>query len=95
MKRLLGFCVCLCLANSAVAAYKTHDQIGAQVVFDMWASYIKVVADCGTPKRPAFLCSGWFIRGTVYSDDYKFWNYGPASRQATAFSWARKDTKFR
>lgn len=95
MKRLLGFCVCLCLASSTFAAYKTHDQIGAQVVFDMWAYYTKVVSDCGTPKRPAFLCSGLPVRGTVSSDEYLFWNYGPASQQATAFSWLRKDAKFR
>lgn len=95
MARLLSLCVFLCVVNSASAQYKTHDEIGAQTVFDMWASYSKVDVDCGTPQRPAFLCSGWFMRGTVYSDLYTFWNYGPASTEATAFSWLRKDAKFR
>lgn len=83
------------LGSPANAQYLTHDQVGAAAVFDMSAAYNKEVADCGTPKRPSFLCSGVFLRGTVYSDAYRFWNYGPASVQATAFSWIRKDAKLR
>lgn len=98
MKRLLGFCILasvLCMNGHALAKYVTHDEVGTAAVFEMWKLYAKTVADCGTSKRPAFLCSGLFLRGTVYSDDYRFWNYGPASTEATAFSWLRKDAKFR
>ncbi|MGY2374196.1 DUF2599 domain-containing protein [Pseudomonas sp. SDO524_S393] len=83
------------LTNLAAAQYLNHDQVGAQTVFDMYAAYKKTVADCGSAKRPAFLCSGIFIRGTVYSAEYRFWNFGPASKEATAFSYIRKDAKFR
>lgn len=88
-----GFC--LLFGNSASAKYSTHDEAGAAAVFGLYAAYSKVVADCGTPKRPAFLCSGLFLRGTVYSDLYRFWNPGPASKEASAFSWLRKDASFR
>lgn len=98
MKRLLGFfsaVMYVILINVASAQYVTHDQVGGTAVFDMYAAYSKTVADCGSAKRPAFLCSGIFIRGTIYSPEYRFWNFGPASKEATAFSWIRKDAKFR
>lgn len=98
MLRLFSFChVCcfLCFCNFAVARYLPHDEVGAAAVFDLYGAYTKTVDDCGSPKRPAILCSGPIIRGTVYSDAYRFWNPGPASKEATSFSWLRKDAKFR
>ncbi|MCS3511467.1 DUF2599 domain-containing protein [Pseudomonas grimontii] len=98
MKCLLSTCIVsavLGFGSPAIAQYVTHDQTGAATVFDMWKRYANTVADCGAPRRPAFLCSGLFLRGTVYSDTYRFWNYGPSSVEATAFSWLRKDAKFR
>lgn len=90
---ILSVLVCAC--GSVGAAYETHDQTGARTVFDMWKFYSHVVSNCGTSRRPAFLCSGLLLRGTVYSESYQFWNYGPASVQATAFSFLRQDAKFR
>lgn len=98
MRRLFSiivFFIVTCLDNAAIAKYVTHDEVGTAAVFDMAAAYNKTVVDCGTSKRPSFLCSGVFLRGTIYPDAYRFWNYGPASTQATAFSWLRKDAKFR
>lgn len=96
MKGLLTFCLSACCFSGGVwADYLTHDQLGATTVRHLQERYNSVVADCGTPKRPSVLCSGILIRGTVYSADYNFWDYGPASKEATAFSWLRKDAKFR
>ncbi len=93
--RLYSACCFLCFSSITFAEYLTHDQVGGTVVFDMYSAYSKTVKDCGTAQRPAILCSGIIIRGTQYSDDYRFWNPGPASKEATAFSFLRKDAKFR
>lgn len=98
MKRLMIYCAScwfLLLGNVAIAQYSTHDQTGTKVVFDMAAAYNATSPDCGTDARPAILCEGIAIRGTTYSESFNFWNPGPASLQATAFSWLRKDAEFR
>lgn len=98
MRSLSIFCVgCLFLffANISIAQYLTHDDIGAKAVFEMYAAYNDMSSDCGTGARPPILCRGLAIRGTNYSESFDFWNPGPASRQATAFSWLSKDAKFR
>lgn len=93
--RVVGVCFIVFFGGSAAAKYLTHDEVGAAAVFDLHAAYNKTVDDCGSPKRPSILCSGVTLRGTVYSANYRFWNFGPGSKEATAFSWIRKDANIR
>ncbi|MBP1127947.1 MULTISPECIES: DUF2599 domain-containing protein [Pseudomonas] len=98
MKHLLNLpvivCV-LCFGSSAHAKYLTHDETGAATASEIVAAYNNTAVDCGSEKRPSILCSGVTIRGTIYSSAFRFWNPGPASKEATSFSWLRKDAKFR
>ncbi|WP_434086437.1 hypothetical protein [Photorhabdus laumondii] len=51
----------------------------------------------GDTQSPAFLCSGVILRGTIHSNDYKFWQPSPSSIKSggVSFSYLRKDAKFK
>lgn len=53
--------------------------------------------DCGSPSRPAFLCSGVLLRGTTPSTAYPFYGISPANqaRAGVSASFLRKDAKFK
>jgi hypothetical protein len=53
--------------------------------------------DCGSSRRPAFLCSGIMGRATVKSPAYHVWNPSPGSvqRGGVSWSWLRSDSSFR
>ncbi|MBV4458052.1 DUF2599 domain-containing protein [Pseudomonas sp. COR58] len=98
MNRLCSLLVCISTSTAygyAYADYMTPDQVGAMVERHLNDRYNSTVQNCGSNGRPAILCSGVLIRGTVYSEAYRFWNPGPASKYAQAFSFLRKDVKFR
>lgn len=57
--------------------------------------YNRTVEDCGQ-GRPAFKCSGLFLRGTENSDKFNAWNPSPASQKSggVSLSYLRKDSKY-
>ena len=70
-------------------------KVYANVADDLNANYNKIVNDCGSPRKPAFLCSGIMIRVTSTSHDYHTWDPSPnsISRQGISFVYLRKDIK--
>ena len=70
-------------------------KVYANVADDLNANYNKIVNDCGSPRKPAFLCSGIMIRVTSTSHDYHTWDPSPnsISRQGVSFVYLRKDIK--
>ncbi|HEY4294301.1 hypothetical protein [Luteibacter sp.] len=78
--------------------FREEDQVplaptGAWIADDMEARYRSSVADCGTPTRPAFLCSGVLVRGTAFAPSFHSWLPSPASvsRQGVSFTYLRHD----
>lgn len=68
-------------------------QARANTADDLNANYSKIVNNCGSNKRPAFLCSGVMIRFTGYTTDHNAWDPSPGSiqRQGVSFTYIRKD----
>lgn len=67
------------------------------IVHTLMREYRSTPKDCGgSPLRPAFMCSGLMIRGTMPSDQYHSWNPSPNSIKSggTSFSYMRADIKF-
>ncbi|CAI3932216.1 hypothetical protein [Commensalibacter papalotli (ex Botero et al. 2024)] len=77
----------------AILSVSGNYQARASTADDLNANYSKIVNNCGSSKRPAFLCSGVMIRFTGYSNDYNAWDPSPASikRQGVSFTYIRKD----
>lgn len=71
------------------------EKASAHVGDDLNANYNKIVNDCGSATRPAFLCSGNIIRFTYPSDQYHVWDLSPNARQigGVSFTYLRKDIK--
>ncbi|MFQ6573641.1 hypothetical protein [Pseudomonas sp. UM16] len=59
--------------------------------------YNRTEANCGTAARPAFLCSGVMLRGTVSMQSYLPWDPSPGSVTSggVSFAWIRTDTNFK
>ncbi|MEK9497636.1 N-acyl homoserine lactonase [Photorhabdus sp. P32] len=59
--------------------------------------YNNTVKDCGDAQSPAFLCSGVILRGTIRSNNHKFWQPSSSSIKSggVSFSYLRKDAKFK
>lgn len=68
-------------------------QARANVADDLNANYNKIVDNCGSVNRPAFLCSGNLIRFTSTSKSYHTWDPSPNSIRmgAVSFMYLRKD----
>lgn len=59
--------------------------------------YNQTVKDCGSATRPAFLCSGVMLRGTLSRQSYLPWDPSPGSITSggVSFAWIRTDTNFK
>lgn len=59
--------------------------------------YNQTAANCGTATRPAFLCSGVMLRGTISRQSYLPWDPSPGSITSggVSFAWVRTDTNFK
>lgn len=70
--------------------------VGVEVADELQARYADTSHDCGSPSKPAFLCSGVILRGTFPSEDYDSWNPSPDSVKSggVSFSYLRQDVKF-
>ncbi len=66
------------------------------VITQLNTAYNAEPANCGDDSKPAVLCSGVTIRGTVASSSYHSWDPSPASVTSggTSFSYLRKDSKY-
>lgn len=64
---------------------------------DLTKQYNNTSRNCGSANKPAFLCSGVLLRGTVPSTGYHSWEPSPVSIQSggVSFSYLRKDVKFK
>jgi hypothetical protein len=68
---------------------------GPTVARHLKERYDETNDDCGTPARPAFLCSGILLRATGYSVAYRSWLPNPATAPwGVSFSWLRQDSNF-
>lgn len=69
---------------------------GDKMASYMTSNYNKIASDCGSPGKPAFMCSGVMIRATNPDTDYNSWDPSPASVQSggVSFSYLRRDAKF-
>lgn len=69
-------------------------QARANTADDLNANYNKIVDNCGTENRPAFLCSGNLIRFTSVSKKYHTWDPSPNAVKVggVSFMYIRKDT---
>lgn len=79
----------------SVFCFNLTNKAYANVADDLNANYNKIVNDCGTPRRPAFLCSGVMIRLTGTSHKYHTWDPSPGSvaRGGVSFTFLRRDIK--
>lgn len=75
---------------------KIINRSGQETADLMNSNYEKVVDNCGSPSRPAFLCSGILFRGTDPDTSYNSWDPSPASVKSggVSFSYLRKDAKY-
>lgn len=71
------------------------DALGAQTAIDLTTRYRKKVIACDS-ARPAYLCSGIMLRGTVASESFFPWNPSPLSVNSggVSFSFLREDAKY-
>lgn len=78
-----------------ITCFGLGNKVYANVADDLNANYNKIVSDCGSPRRPAFLCSGVMIRVTSTSHDYHTWDPSPNSitRGGVSFTFLRKDIR--
>lgn len=68
---------------------------GPTVLEHLRKRYDEEFDDCGSPTRPAFLCSGIMMRSTEYSPQYHSWLPNPATAGwGVSFSWLREDSNF-
>ncbi|MEH3828173.1 HvnC protein [Enterobacter roggenkampii] len=81
--------------GSAVQTYSPRNT-GQQMAQYITSNYKKVVDDCGSSRRPAFLCSGVMLRATNPDTSYRSWDPSPASVTSggVSFSYLRADSKF-
>lgn len=77
------------------AVYSTEES-GYQTAANLNRNYENIVEDCGSPTRPAFLCSGVLLRATNPNTEYFAWDPSPKSVASggVSFSYLRKDAKF-
>ncbi|MBV4493548.1 hypothetical protein [Pseudomonas oryzicola] len=70
---------------------------GPVAVEQLQGWYNQTVRDCGTATRPAFLCSGVMLRGTLSRQSYLPWDPSPGSITSggVSFAWIRTDTNFK
>ena len=75
---------------------KIIDYVGPIAISQLHDWYYKTPKNCGSPYRPAFLCSGVMLRATVESPAFRPWNPSPASQAGggVSFSWLRADSNF-
>lgn len=75
---------------------KKSTKSGQQTADYMNSNYNKIVENCGSSTRPAFLCSGILFRATNPDTGYNSWDPSPASISSggVSFSYLRKDAKF-
>ncbi|QXI39090.1 N-acyl homoserine lactonase [Pseudomonas xantholysinigenes] len=94
MRVLLSLAFLLSLGSPRAEAFL--QQQGEEVAARLTARFDDVRADCGSPSRPAFLCSGVIIRATEYSGNFDFWNPSPGSkyRGGVSFSYLRSGSVF-
>lgn len=80
------------VGSAASPATQTHVDPAAQL--QGW--YDQTVSNCGSGVRPAFLCSGVMLRGTISRQSYLPWDPSPASIRSggVSFAWIRADTNF-
>lgn len=69
---------------------------GDEIVKLMNGDYFKVVQNCGSLARPAFLCTGILLRVTNPDTSYHSWDPSPASVKSggVSFSYLRSDARF-
>lgn len=69
------------------------EKASANVAYDLNTNYNKIVENCGSATRPAFLCSGNLIRFTSTSRNYHTWDPSPTSIQTggVSFTYIRQD----
>lgn len=66
-----------------------------QVAAELQTRYYDTRANCGSDSKPAFLCSGVFVRGTERSASFDPWNPSPTSIKngGVSFTFIRSDYK--
>ncbi|CAI3952536.1 unnamed protein product [Commensalibacter communis] len=77
----------------AVFSLEAAQNASANIADDLNVNYNKIVEDCGTANRPAFLCSGSLIRFTSTNKKYHTWDPSPYSigTGGVSFMYIRKD----
>lgn len=76
-----------------LASVSLSEKVLANVADALTTNYNKVVDDCGSSTRPAFLCSGNIIRFTSASKDYHNWDpsSNSISKGGVSFTYIRRD----
>lgn len=81
------------LISSAIVTPSSASDIGKTLT----QQYRSTPRNCGgKPLRPAFMCSGIMLRGTMPSTQYHSWNPSPNSEKSggISFSYLRADSNF-
>ncbi|MGE7136313.1 hypothetical protein ACQKIE_01625 [Luteibacter sp. NPDC031894] len=89
--------VMILVAGGAIvpAVQASPFESGETVARHLQKRFDETMSDCGSPTRPAFLCSGILMRSTKYSAGYHSWIPNPASAPwGVSFSWLRQDSNF-
>ena len=70
---------------------------GPAAVEQLKGWYNQTAINCGTATRPAFLCSGVMLRGTLSRQTYLPWDPSQNSIDSggVSFAWIRTDTNFK
>lgn len=69
------------------------NQASANTAQDLIANYNKIVTNCGSNDKPAYLCSGNLIRFTSPSTSYHVWDpsYQSYTKKGIPFMYIRRD----
>lgn len=88
---------CLAVAiTGLVQMAPVHAGVGEQTAQLLNLMYNDTRQDCGSPSRPAFLCSGVIVRALWPSTAHPFYTVSPKSQAngSVSASYLRKDAKF-
>lgn len=82
--------------TAAVSGGVNPAGVGETAAAQLNGWYQRRDADCGSATRPAFLCSGVTLRGTVSSPNYLPWDPSPdgLKKGGLSASWLRIDSNF-
>lgn len=86
----------LVLAGTTSAGTARAVDLGPSIARLLTLQYHDTSKDCGSPSRPAYMCTGVMLRATNPSTAFAFYSVSPASQAGggISISYLRKDAKF-